>query len=152
MFDGEHKRPFTEFIEEAIAEANYYFGYGRYLRKHVDLSDPWFEEHYENGMSLVKDANAIKEALRVISNEIDDLDKSWNKQRADNQQWTEAERDKARKSYEKKLQKIQKQFAGEALRVVWLREPMDEVLEALELKPRRKYQRKPEEEPAPSGY
>lgn len=154
-FEGEERRPFPDFVDSAIEEANYYFGYGRYLKKNVDQFsadyEEWFKEHYERGQELVKEANAIKESLRVASNDIDALDKGWNKERADNPDWSDSERDAAEKIYDKKKLKAQKKFVGEAYRLVWLRNGMAEVLDYLELKPRRKYKRRPEEEPQFNG-
>lgn len=143
LFETDYRKSFEDIEKEAIAEANFYFGYGRYFRKNVNENDEYFAEHLEYGKDLVRQVNAIREALRVISQELTDVDAAWNKDRADNlEEWTEEELEAHRKSYEKKRARIEDRFVGKTWRMVQLREPFEDVLWNLELKPRVRYQRR----------
>jgi hypothetical protein len=141
VFENEHLNKIDDIVAEAIEEANYYFGYKRYLNKHVDKDSDYFEDyyedHYNDGMELVNEAGAAKQSLLVLSRELADLDAEWAKRIAftiDDQ-----------KRYIKDRKAIGKKIVGEAFRIVWIRRPFEAVLQGLELMPRRKYQRKPEE-------
>lgn len=146
IFDGEENRAFVEFIEDAMSEVNFIYGYGRYLRKHAVLDAVHKEQAYESGQELIKESKAVKESLRLIKQEIEDLDAGFKKSEEENLQWTMDEYRAEFDAYVKKRKKLAKKFAGESLRVVWLRKPMDEVLRLLDLPKRRKYQRKIDEE------
>lgn len=146
VFDGEENRAFVQFIEDAMSEANLVYGYGRYLKQKAELDSPLKEQAFEAGMTIVKEAKATKESLRLIRQEIEDLDSSFAKSEQDNMQWTMDEYKAAYDAYVKKRKKLAKKFAGESLRVVWMRKPLEQVLEALGLEKRRKYNRREETE------
>lgn len=148
MFEAEQGRPFKELIKETIDEANFLFGYGRYYRKHVNEDDEYYAEYLIEGKALVRKANAIREALRVIATELTEAEDLWKSEKEGNKGlWTREEEEKQREAFEARKLKIEQKFVSEAWRLVSLRDSFEENLQYLELKPRKKYQRKPEEEP-----
>ncbi len=146
VFEGEEKRQFNEFIDDALIEANYVYGYGRYLRKNARVDSDLKSKAYDNGLEVVKEAKAIKESLRLAKQEITDLDAWWKKTEEEKLPvWSQEDYVAGTVAYVKKRKGLAKKFAGESLRLVWLRKPLESVLKVLDLPTRRKYSRKLEE-------
>jgi hypothetical protein len=86
--------------------------------------------------------------LRVIATELTEAEDLWKSEKEGNKGlWTREEEEKQREAFEARKLKIEQKFVSEAWRLVSLRDSFEENLQYLELKPRKKYQRKPEEEP-----